>query len=67
MRKSLELGELIHESENNKIEFKHYRYPFNDYLKDTLIKTICGFLNSEGGRLYIGFFLNFKIIALNNV
>lgn len=40
--------------ENTELEFKKYSFPFkfNHYSK--LKKTICAFLNSNGGRIYFG-------------
>jgi predicted HTH transcriptional regulator len=45
---------VINEPETLVQEYKHYEYPFNRYLKDVLLKTICGFLNGRGGIIYIG-------------
>jgi len=36
------------------LEFKNYRYPWNDELRETLTKVIVGFLNRSGGILLIG-------------
>ena len=47
-------GEQLAADESNTIEYKNYSYPFNGILKKVLQKTICSFLNSKGGRLYIG-------------
>lgn len=45
--------ELI-EGEDQYIEFKNYNYPFNQDIKDEIKRQYCGFLNSHGGRIYIG-------------
>ena len=45
--------ELI-EGEDQYIEFKNYNYPFNQEIKDEIKRQYCGFLNSHGGRIYIG-------------
>ena len=50
---------FIHEEkicyeEGNEIEFKDCTWPLSQEKEDILRKTICGFLNSKGGRLYIG-------------
>ena len=36
------------------IEYKNYHFPFTDKNKDEFKKQICSFLNSKGGRIYIG-------------
>lgn len=45
-------------SENEKLEFKDYSWPFvkdkNLCLEFTLLKTICSFLNTSGGTILIG-------------
>ena len=47
-------GEKIVEDENLLIEYKDYHFPFGDKQIYELKRQICGFINSEGGRLYIG-------------
>ena len=47
-------GEKIIEDENLSIEYKDYYFPFGDKQILELKRQICGFLNSDGGRLYIG-------------
>ena len=43
------------EAESEILEFKNYRYPpFNRIKNETLRKTICGFLNCKGGIIFIG-------------
>lgn len=36
------------------LEYKNYKYPFNAVLKKKIKEIICAFLNTKGGRLYIG-------------
>ena len=45
--------ELIY-GEDLYIEFKNYKFPFSNQNVDEIKKQICGFLNSKGGRIYIG-------------
>ena len=40
--------------EDMQIEYKDYSFPFSDIHKDEFKKQICGFLNSKGGRIFIG-------------
>ena len=47
-------NEKIREKRNQVIEFKNYSLPLNQDNGDELRQQICGFLNSQGGRLYIG-------------
>ena len=47
-------NEKIREKRNQVIEFKNYSLPLNQDNGDELRRQICGFLNSQGGRLYIG-------------
>jgi predicted HTH transcriptional regulator len=52
--------EIIEQSENLKIEYKYYKYPFEDKRGETpsksekIKRTMCGFLNSEGGIIFFG-------------
>ena len=46
--------ELIIEDENEYIEYKKYYFPLDNIHKMELERQMCAFLNSEGGRLYIG-------------
>ena len=48
------LNEKLNEEENKQIEFKNYSYPLSEKLREVIIKQICGFINSEGGRIYFG-------------
>ena len=54
------IGKILEEGENQFTEFKAslmWDYKFqrgNKELKEPIIKTICGFLNSNAGRLLIG-------------
>ncbi|MDI6802978.1 MAG: putative DNA binding domain-containing protein [Bacteroidota bacterium] len=54
------LRELIKQGESELLEFKV------DVRNETVAKTICGFLNGEGGQLLIGISDRGKIIGLNN-
>lgn len=40
--------------ENEFIEYKNYKWPFNFELNKKIIKTYCSFLNRKGGFLFIG-------------
>ena len=46
--------EELKEGEDEYIEFKYYNYPFSQDKIDELKRQYCGFLNSQGGRIYIG-------------
>jgi hypothetical protein len=46
--------ELLAIEEGLNVEYKNYRWPLSSNLIDTLKNQICGFLNSLGGRVYIG-------------
>ena len=61
-------NEKIIEDENLSIEYKAYFFPFRDKQIFELKRQICGFLNSDGGRLYIGITDQkiIKGIVLNN-
>ena len=47
-------NEFIQHDEELEIEYKQYAYPLNETLITILKKTICGFLNANGGRIYLG-------------
>jgi len=51
---SFVLYEKVYEDEGKATEYKNYRYPFDNSLIGVLQKTICGFLNRRGGRIYLG-------------
>ena len=62
-------NERLQEKVNQVIEFRNYRLPLNEENGEDIKRQICGFLNSQGGRLYIGIdernivqgiFLNYK-------
>ena len=70
-------NEKINEDENEYIEYKNYFFPFGENQINELKRQFCGFMNSKGGRLFIGI-NDLKIIkgvvineqggdALNNV
>ena len=40
--------------EDNQTEYKNYSFPFTKILKEQIKRQICGFLNSQGGRIFIG-------------
>ena len=40
--------------EDMQIEFKNYSFPFTEIHREEFKKQICGFLNSKGGRIFIG-------------
>ena len=40
--------------EDKQIEYKNYSFPFTKILKEEIKRQICGFLNSKGGRIFIG-------------
>ena len=46
--------EKVSEEENEFTEYKNYTYPFNQEKIDELKRQYCGFLNSKGGRIFIG-------------
>jgi len=54
LRTSFYLDEKILIQEGMHIEYKNYRWPLPDHLSDTLKNQICAFLNSQGGRIYLG-------------
>ena len=61
-------NEKIIEDENLSIEYKDYYLPLKDKQIFELKRQICGFINSDGGRLYIGITdqKTIKGIVLNN-
>lgn len=69
---TLELLELIEKGENEKVEFKSsLRYDYrqiktNKNLEDVILKSIAGFLNSNGGTLIIGVNDYGEILGLSN-
>lgn len=46
--------EIIKQPENLTIEYKNYSFPFDETRINILKKTFCGFLNTEGGTIYLG-------------
>ncbi len=46
--------EELKEGEDEFIEFKNYSYPFSQDKIDELKRQYCGFLNNNGGRIYLG-------------
>ena len=53
-RKFFYMDEELTEGEDEYIEFKHYSYPFTQEKIDEIKRQYCGFLNSHGGRIYLG-------------
>lgn len=47
-------GEVLDESESLILEFKNYRYPWDDIHHSTILRTITGFLNRNGGIILVG-------------
>ena len=48
------LNEKLIFGEDMFIEYKNYHFPFSDKNKEEFKKQICSFLNSKGGRIYVG-------------
>ena len=48
------MDEKIKENRNQFIEFKYFSFPIKHRNREEIKRQLCGFLNSEGGRLYIG-------------
>ena len=67
-RTSLFLDEKLKERRNELIEFKSYSFPLTKEYMEDIRRQICGFLNSRGGRLYIGINGENKVkgVALNS-
>lgn len=51
-------------TETTTIEFKNYKYPFNKTLKTKIKNLFCAFLNTNGGRLYLGIDDQSKVIGI---
>ena len=47
------MNEIIKEERNLTIEFKNYKLPLDDN-RNEIKEQLCSFLNTKGGRLYIG-------------
>ena len=47
-------NEYIIEGEDEFTEFKNYFYPLDEEQEQEIKRQYCGFLNSKGGRIYIG-------------
>ena len=65
-RTSLYLDEKLKERRNELIEFKSYSFPLTKEYMEDIRRQICGFLNSRGGRLYIGINSRNSIINLTH-
>ncbi len=72
LSKSVSIKDLIKEGENQNLEFKSsVRWDVknnvvNKDLEKVIVKTIAGFMNSEGGQLVIGVEDNGNILGLEN-
>jgi hypothetical protein len=64
-RTYLYLGEDLKDKKSDNIEFEIYRYPFNKIIIDELKRSYCGFLNGQGGSIYIGINDNGIVEGLN--
>jgi hypothetical protein len=53
-RTSFYKDELLVDGEDDMTEFKNYIFPLNEKQGEELRRQFCGFLNSKGGRLYLG-------------
>ena len=53
-RTSFYKDELLSEGEDEFTEFKNYMFPLDEKQGEELKRQFCGFLNSNGGRLYLG-------------
>ena len=53
-RTSFYKDEILAEGEDEYTEFKNYFFPLNEKQGEELKRQFCGFLNSRGGRLYLG-------------
>ena len=53
-RTSFYQNEKIKEIQNNVIEFKNFNLPLSQDNADEIKRQLCSFLNTEGGRLYLG-------------
>ena len=47
-------NEVLSEGEDEFTEFKDYYYPLDEEQEKEIKRQYCGFLNSQGGRIYIG-------------
>jgi len=64
LRTSFFLYEKLEEDEGMEIEYKNYYWKFNDKIDQVITKTICGFLNRFGGRMYIGIHDNGTVLGI---
>jgi len=53
-RTYLYLGEDLNDKKNDNIEFQNYSYPFDKAIIVELKRSYCGFLNGQGGSIYLG-------------
>lgn len=53
-RKFFYLKENLKEPEGTEVEYKDYYFPLKTQQVEELKRQICGFLNSKGGRIFIG-------------
>ncbi|PID89533.1 MAG: transcriptional regulator [Bacteroidia bacterium] len=54
------IKDLIKEGESQQLEFKEVVH------KESIAKTLCGFLNTDGGRILVGVSDTGKIVGINN-
>ena len=57
-------NEQIISSKNELTEFKNYRFPLGKSQKEELKREICSFINSNGGRIYLGINKNRIIVGI---
>ena len=53
-RTSFYKDEILVKGEDEFTEFKNYSFPLNEKQGEEIKRQICGFLNGQGGRLYLG-------------
>lgn len=53
-RTYLYFGEDLNDKKNDNIEFQNYSYPFDKAVIVELKRSYCGFLNGQGGSIYLG-------------
>lgn len=56
--------EKLVQGEDQFTEFKDYSFPLIQYQKDEIIRQYLGFLNSEGGRIYLGISDSKEVIGM---
>ena len=56
--------EKLVQGEDQYTEFKDYSFPLIQYQKDEIIRQYLGFLNGEGGRIYLGISDSKEVIGM---